>query len=183
MEHIRVNESIRLESVKPSMATVIFEAVDENRKFLRKWLPFVDYTLHVSDTEKFLKSLSKPDCKKGDETYSIWYREHFAGLIGFKDTDWVNRKTELGYWIVEKMQGKGIITLSVKELTKYAFRKLKLNRIQIKVADGNKKSSSIPLKLGFKYEGKEREGEYHNPQYFNLEIYSLLKSEWGMTSE
>jgi len=180
MEHIRVNQHIRLETVKVSMAPVIFEAIDKNRAFLRMWLPFVDYTLRVSDTQKFLESLSNQNSIEREETYSIWYKEEFAGLIGFKDTDWVNSKTELGYWIVKKMQGKGIITSSIKELIRYAFKKLKLNRIQIKVATGNKKSAAIPGRLGFKFEGTEREGEYHKPVYFDLEVYSLLKSDWIM---
>ena len=178
MEHIRVNENIRLETVKDSMAPIIFDAIDKNRNFLKIWLPFVEYTFGVSDTEKFIESLNSQDGKRKDETYSIWYKEEFAGLIGFKDTDWLNRKTEIGYWIIEKMQGKGIITLSIKELIKYAFKKMKINRIQIKVAAGNKKSAAIPKKLDFRLEGIEREGEYHKPVYFNLEVYSLLKSEW-----
>jgi ribosomal-protein-serine acetyltransferase len=182
MEHVRVDDNIRLETVKISMAPVIFDAINKNREFLSVWLPFIDYTMRVTDTEKFLKSIAGQKFKKKDETFSIWYKEEFAGLIGFKDTDWVNRKTELGYWIIEKMQGKGIITSCIKELAKYAFRKLQFNRIQIKVAVGNSKSAAVPQRLGFEYEGTEREGEYHKRGYFDLDVYSMLKSDWTKTN-
>ncbi len=178
MEQLQVTNSIRLESVKLSMAPVIFETIDTNRKFLRKWLPFVDFTTHPDDTESFIKGALRNISFKKDEIFSIWYKEEFAGLIGFKDTDWVNGKTELGYWISEKMQGKGIVTSSVQALLKYSFVKLKLNRVQIKVAVGNEKSAAIPKRLGFYTEGIERQGELHHTDYFDLEVYSLLKKEW-----
>ena len=110
--------------------------------------------------------------------YAIWYNMEFSGLIGFKDTDWANNKTELGYWLAEKMQGKGIITRCSSALVKYAFKKLGMNRIQIKVAKGNEKSEAIPARLGFQLEGIERQGELLNGKYHDLEVFSLLKTDY-----
>ncbi|MFW5831176.1 MAG: GNAT family N-acetyltransferase [Prolixibacteraceae bacterium] len=178
MEHIPVNKHVRLEIVKLSMAAVIFEAIESDRNFLREWLPFIDSTLQVSDTEHYLENIIRQKHPKKEEIYSIWYKEEFAGLIGYKDTDWVNRKTEIGYWILQKMQGRGIVTSSVKELLKFAFKKLNMNRVQIKTGIGNEKSAAIPKRLGFQLEGVERDGEFHNGTFVDLEVYSLLKKEW-----
>jgi ribosomal-protein-serine acetyltransferase len=53
-----------------------------------------------------------------------------------------------------------------------------INRIQIKCAVGNKLSSNITKKLGFKLEGIERQGELLMGGFFtDLEIYSKLKSD------
>uniref|UniRef100_UPI003217AD7E GNAT family N-acetyltransferase n=1 Tax=uncultured Draconibacterium sp. TaxID=1573823 RepID=UPI003217AD7E len=175
MKHIRINDKIRLERIQLSMAQIIFNTIDSDREHLREWLPFIDQTKQISDTEAFITSVA--DNKK-DSIYTIWYKEEFAGLIGFKDTDLVNKKTEIGYWLASKMQGKGIITLCVEKLIAYAFKNKKLNRIQIKVAEKNNKSAAIPKKLGFHMEGVEREGELHQDHYLNLEVYSLLKSDW-----
>lgn len=174
MEHIRVNDKIRLEKVKVSMAPIIFDAIEQNREYLSKWLPFVEFTKQVTDTEAFISSIKNSPL---NEVYSIWYKEGFAGLIGFKDTDTTNHKTELGYWLTENMQKKGIIINSVKKLMSFAFQKLKINRIQIKVANNNTKSEAIPIKLGFKYEGIERAGEWHNNRFLDLKTYSFLKSD------
>ena len=177
MEHIRVNSKIELETLKLSMTDVIYETINRDREYLSQWLPFVYYTQSASDTESFVKSVVHQQGQKRDEVYSIWYRREFAGLIGFKETDWINRKTELGYWLAQNMQGKGIITLCMEKLIRFAFQKLNMNRIQVKVALGNSKSAAIPQKLGFQYEGVEREGERHQNKYFDLEIFSLLKSD------
>ena len=177
MEYIKVKPGIHLEAIGVSMAQIIFETIDRDREYLRKWLPFVDITREVSDTEMFIKSMVWQNDHKKDQVYTIWYNMEFAGLIGFKDSDWVNNKTELGYWLAEKMQGKGIVTLCTQALVKYAFNKLGMNRVQLKVAVGNSKSAAIPQRLGFQLEGIERDGELINGTYYDLQIFSLLKSD------
>jgi ribosomal-protein-serine acetyltransferase len=174
MEHIRINDKIRLEQLKIAMAPVVFETINRDREYLKQWLPFVNHTFEITDTERFINSVNNSN---KDQIYSIWYKEEFAGLIGFKDTDWINRKTEIGYWLSEKMQGKGIITLCVKQLCNYAFQKMKMNRIQIKVALNNSKSQAIPVKLNFHFEGIERGGELHENKFIDLRVYSLLANE------
>jgi ribosomal-protein-serine acetyltransferase len=54
-----------------------------------------------------------------------------------------------------------------------------MNRIQIRCGVGNTKSSAIPRRLGFTYEGTERCGERHNNSYIDLEVFSILKKEWA----
>lgn len=178
MELLQVNSIIHLEPLKLSMAEIIFETIDRERDYLKKWLPFVDYTHEVSDTKAFIKTIVSQVGQKKDDVCSVWYNHDFAGLIGFKDTDWTNRKTEIGYWLSEKMQGNGIITMCTEKLVQYAFQKLGMNRIQIKAAIENKKSTAIPKRLGFQLEGIERQGELCRNIYFDLEIYSILISEW-----
>lgn len=181
MKNLEIDRNIRLEAVKMWIAKEIFETIERDRIYLQPWLPFVELTTELTDTKNFIQSiLNQPQIKK-DEIYSIWFKNEFAGLIGFKETDWLNRKTELGYWLAEKMQGKGIATKCVEKLSRYAFQKLKLNRIQIKTAVGNSKSAAIPKRLGFKYEGVERDGEKHNHSFVDLEIYSILKTDYKTT--
>lgn len=175
---ISVNKSIKLIRLKIGDAKVIYKAIVENRKFLSIWLPFVDSTNKVEDTEAFISMVtSNGDYRQ--EVFTIWYNERFCGLLGLKDLDWVNRKVELGYWLVEEMTGIGIITTCVKNIMDLCFGQLSLNRIQIKCAVGNIKSSAIPKRLGYTFEGIERDGERHPGSFFDLEIYSLLKKEWG----
>ncbi len=177
MDHIQVNQKLRMERIRMSMAPVIFQTIDRDRSFLSNWLPFVAFTKDVSDTEKFILSIVGQKGKRRDDVYSIWYNEEFAGLIGFKETDWINQKTELGYWLAQKLQGKGIMTMCVRTLVQFAFQKLGMNRVQIKVARENKKSAAIPQKMNFSFEGTEREGEKHESKWLDLDVYSLLRTD------
>jgi ribosomal-protein-serine acetyltransferase len=179
MEKLTIDDNLFLERLKLSHVEVIFNAIDQNRKFLRKWLPFVDFTIRMVDTEKFVRSILDKPFERRDEVYVIWYKHEFAGLIGFKDADRINDKIEIGYWLIEKVTGKGVATKATQKMVNLAFRNMDMNRVQIRCGVGNEKSSAIPKRLGFSFEGIERAGERHNHEYIDLEVFSLLKREWA----
>ncbi|MEJ2594489.1 MAG: GNAT family protein [bacterium] len=169
---------IRLRPLQRTSANMIFQAIDGSRNHLGKWLPFAHHTRSVSDTKRFISMVLDSSCEKKDEIFEIWYQKNFAGLVALKEIDKVNRKSEIGYWLTEEMTGKGIMTSACRLLVDHAFQKMGLNRITIKVASKNEKSKAIPLRLGFRFEGTEKEGELLNGRFTDLEVYGLLKSEW-----
>lgn len=180
---IKADYEIVLKSLSADSTELIFDAVEKNREFLRIWLPFVDYTRSAEDTRIFIESVIESRIPKKDLVFEIWYNEEFAGLVSLKEVDNINRKTELGYWLTKNMQGKGIMIRSCRAMITYAFEKLKMNRVQIKVAVENKQSIQIPVRLGFLYEGIEREGESLNKRFTDLKVYSILKKEWKTIKE
>jgi ribosomal-protein-serine acetyltransferase len=178
MQSIVVSNEILLERLSEADAVVIFEAVDANRTWLAKWLSFVNYSNELKDTQAFIASVIEKRGETGNEVYVIWYKGDFAGLIGFLNTDKVNEKTELGYWLVEKFTGKGIITSCALLLVKLAFEKMMLNRVTIKCARDNTPSENVALRLEFQFEGIERQGERNRDCFFDLKVFSLLKDEF-----
>lgn len=60
----------------------------------------------------------------------------------------------------------------------YAFNQLKLNRVMIRAATENKKSRSIPERLGFQMEGCNKQSEWLYDHFVDLVIYSILKEDW-----
>ena len=166
---------VQLRPLSLSDVEHIFLTIDAERRFLREWLPFVDATYTIDDSRAFVESVLNSD----DKHFAIYDGDVFIGLVGLKDCDLTNKKAEIGYWLSEHAQGKGIITLSVRELLEYAFVELGFNRVQIKVAVENKKSRRIPEKLGFHLEGIERDGELLSGNtYTDLAVYSLLNREY-----
>ena len=177
---ITVTEEILLKQLELSDVNEIFTTINRQRDYLGEWLPFIAFTNEKSDLEEYIRSVLAVPAKKGDFVFVIRYKDSFAGLIGFKDTDTLNRKTEIGYWLSEPYQKKGIITSSVKALIHFAFEEMNLNRIQIKCAVGNFSSKKIPQRLGFRFEGIERDGELLTGNRFtDIEVYSLLKKEFS----
>ena len=175
---IKVDSNIELKQIELSDSINVFETIDNEREYLGKWLPFVAITKELEDIETFIKSSLNLSKDKLEYTFTIRYEDKFGGIISLKEIDKLNKKAEIGYWISEKYQKKGIITKSVEKLYDFAFNQEKLNRIQIKCALGNKKSINIPEKLGFKYEGIERDGELLTGNKFtDLVIYSKLKND------
>jgi ribosomal-protein-serine acetyltransferase len=176
---IIVSDNLTIKLLRQESAGIVFEAIDLYRLQLRTWLPFVDNTRKVEDTEAFINSVLSASGQKRDVIYEIWYDNLFAGIIAIKEIDEWNKRAELGYWLIPTFEGQGIMTACCKAIINFSFTKLGLNRIQIKAGLGNAHSSRIPERLGFKLEGIERSGEKFPDHFQDLEVYSMLKKEWA----
>jgi ribosomal-protein-serine acetyltransferase len=178
MQSIVVSNEILLERIQTNDAATIFHAIDQNRSHLGTWLPFVDFTREVKDSGAFIQTVISHREDTRNEVYTIWFKGEFAGLIGFHNTDRVNEKTEIGYWLINEMTGKGIISKACTVLIRLAFEMMGMNRITIKCAVGNNPSEKVASRLGFTFEGIERNGERHHDTFFDLKVFSFLKSEF-----
>lgn len=175
---IKIDSELELRQLQLTDAHDIFETIDVQRSYLGKWLPFVAFTKQLSDTQAFVASVVNAPEDRFEFIFTIRSEHKFVGVIGFKSTDWLNKISEIGYWLSEKHQKKGIITKSVAKLSDFAFNTMDLNRIQIKCAIDNEPSINIPKRLGFTFEGIERDGEWLTENEFtDLEVYSKLKSD------
>ncbi|RNC86384.1 MAG: N-acetyltransferase [Winogradskyella sp.] len=175
---LNVDSNIELREIQLSDASIIFNTIDNQRTYLGEWLPFVATTTGINDIEAFINSVLNPTQDKCDYTFTISYNTNFAGIISLKDTDMQNKKTEIGYWLSQDFQGKGIVSKSVETLCDFAFNEMHLNRIQIKCAVENVKSKQIPERLGFQFEGIERDGELlTGNRYTDLAVYSKLSND------
>jgi ribosomal-protein-serine acetyltransferase len=173
---IKVSEQILLKQIELADAEEIFETIDSQRLYLGKWLPFVAVSLSIVNTVFFIDKMLEDTHE--NYVFVIRYKGVFAGLIGFKGNDKQNNRTEIGYWLSENYQKKGIVTQSVKRLCEFAFEELRMNRIQIRCAVGNEPSKKVPQKLGFVFEGVERDGEKLTGGIFtDIEVYSKLKTD------
>jgi len=176
IENIKVKNGIYLRRISHEDAEDVFVLIDKNRNHLRKWLPFIDTTISPDNTHAFIAQLHKSSCR--EIVFTICFNAQITGLIGFKDIDRANHRVEIGYWISKQNEGNGIVANACSVLIERAFRKMDIHRIQIKCGVGNHRSSNIPKKLGFTFEGIERGGEKHKNSFLDLEVYSLLKNEW-----
>jgi ribosomal-protein-serine acetyltransferase len=178
VKRLGVFDGVVLKQVERSDSAQIFEAIANQREYLGKWLSFVEFSQKVEDIDEYVQSIINVPEDSREYVFVISCNAEFAGLIGFKDTDRANKRTEIGYWISERFQKKGIVTESVKLLSTFAFNELHLNRIQIKCAVGNVSSKRIPLRLGFKLEGIMRDGELLTGGNFtDIEVYSKLRND------
>ena len=172
---IQISDDIVLYPLSVDDIFKIFNTLDTEREYMREWLPFVDTTREEEDTASFVNHILQTE----DQQFTVYYQDKFVGLVGFKDTDKTNKKIEIGYWLSQYAQGKGLMTQSVQKLLELAFNEMGMNRVQIKVAVGNHKSRRIPEKLGFEFEGIERDGELLvDGVYTDIAVYSLLKKEY-----
>ncbi len=119
------------------------------------------------------------DLDKKSADFGVWYDGQWVGSMGFHTIKLDKGWAEIGYWLSEDFQGKGIMTESVKAIIDYGFNTLNLHRIQIKCDSDNINSKFIPERLGFKLEGVTREDHMKGDRFSDGLIYGLLRNEWN----
>jgi ribosomal-protein-serine acetyltransferase len=175
---IRIDEDTELRIYEERHSQEVAELVDRNREYLRQWLPWVDSSRTVEDSRAFVKSSLQQFANNEGFQTGIWYQGRLAGGIGYHPINWVSRKVEIGYWIGESFQGKGLVTKACRTLITYAFEELGLNKVEIRCATKNIRSCAIPKRLGFTQEGILRDAEWLYDYFVDLVVYGMLAREW-----
>lgn len=173
-----VDEEITLRLLASHDALPLFQLTDRSRNYLREWLPWIDGTRTVFDSEKFIQSTWRSFEEKSGLSVGIFYRGTLCGMCGYNGIDWANRIGFIGYWLGQDFQGNGIMSRAVRGLTDYGIYQLGLNRIEIRAAVENKKSRAVAERLGFTPEGIIRQGEWLYDHYVDHVVYGLLAREW-----
>ena len=174
----RVDDEVELRVLSSADVPALFALTDRNRAHLRRWLPWVDGTRSAKETRTFIRSGRDQLRTNNGFQAGIWYRGELVGTVGYHYWNWVNRKTEIGYWLAEPFQGKGIVTRACRALVEYAFRGLGLNRVEIRVAAGNARSRGVAERLGFAQEGVLRAAEWSSEGAVDQIVYGRLRGEW-----
>jgi ribosomal-protein-serine acetyltransferase len=174
----KLTEDTELRLLEKRHAKELTDLTDRNREYLRAWLPWVDANQTVEDRKNFIRDALKQFAHNKGLVAGIWHEGGLAGVIGYHALDWENRTVEVGYWLDEEHQGKGLVTAACRALVDHAFGELGLNRVVISCATENKKSCAIPERLGFRREGVQRQAEWLYDHFVDHVVYAIVASEW-----
>lgn len=174
---LTVAKDLFLKTREPEDAEALFSLVDKNREYLRKWLLWVDTTVSVVDTRKYIDECLAHFVQKTKIDFGIWYQEILVGSVGMFDINPINQSAEIGYWLDIRCAGRGIMTRCAERLVDYGFDDMQLNRIRIRCAAGNLQSAGVPRRLGFVHEGTHRQTLRLYNDFFDEEVYGLLRSD------
>ncbi len=150
----------------------IWHQTNKNRAFLRRYLDWVDNTNSVKDCR------STTDMFTGEWTagkiycYSILLKSS-GEVIGSIDIHACNNKhqnAEIGYWLAEAYNGRGLMSMAVQLIEKQAFL-CGYHRLFIAVQKENLPSARVAERNNYIYEGTLKDaillyGEFHDELIF-----------------
>lgn len=174
---LKVDENIELRMIESRDAEELNALIEESKAHIKQWSAWLKDDRSIENTRAFIKRNLEQFADGEGFAVAIFYQNKIAGQIEYNYIDLKNRKTEIGYWLGESFQGKGLVTKSCRVLIDYAFDELKLNRVELRCAVENLKSRKIAENLGFKNEGTIRQAELIHGKFFDFVIYGLLAGE------
>ena len=175
---IRVDDEILLRQAIETDRDDMWKALDAGRDYIGEYLPWMAaYKTEADHTAGFNTRRNEADHFDGSRGYIVEYKGELAGTAGFGTPNRDNG-IEIGYWLRQDLQGRGIMTRSVEKIIDMLIHDLGFHRVGIRAATSNPPSRGIPERLDFKHEGTMRDNSYVNSKYMDLEIYSMLDHEW-----
>lgn len=174
----KIDDETKLGLIEPRHAEELNDLIEQNFLHIKQWSAWLKDDRSIETSQLFIQRNLKRFAENEGYGIGIWYKNKMAGQIEYNYLDWANRKTELGFWLGESFQGKGLVTKACRVLIDHAFNKLKLNKVEMHCGIENGKSRRIAEKLGFTEEGIIRQAGWLHDRFVDFVIYGMLSSEW-----
>ena len=100
------------------------------------------------------------------------------GTIGYMWIQSENAAAEVGYSLSRAYWGQGIMTEALREVIRYGFLGLRLNRIEAQHETGNPASGAVMRKCGMAKEGTLRQRLFNKGKYVDVDMYSILRGDF-----
>ena len=100
------------------------------------------------------------------------------GIIELDKIDYVTRSAEAGYHLCKKWWGNGYAAEALRELLRFSFNELNLNRIHAAYDPRNPNSGRVMQKAGMLYEGTLRQCEMRNGVLVDRIYYAMLREDY-----
>jgi RimJ/RimL family protein N-acetyltransferase len=118
----------------------------------------------------------------GTDPTQIWFairRHGQAAIVGYailRNISVVHRSAEFGLRIGDEAdRGRGMGKDAARQVLRFCWRALNLNRVQISVFAGNERALRLYAALGFRREGTLRRAQYIDGAWKNIIIMGALR--------
>ena len=113
-----------------------------------------------------------------EQNFAITVDDLPVGGIGVEIQDDVERcSAEVGYWIGESHWGRGIATVAVSGITRFAFEAYDLERLFGVVNVSNPASCRVLEKAGYQLEGRMRRSAIKDGTVTDRFLYAIIRED------
>ncbi len=179
MATLIIDNNLTVRPYQVEEAKELFDIINNSRRHLHPWLNWVDQTTRPEHSLQFIQqSLHKLNTQDGLDL-GIFYDGKIIGGLGMHHWELATKKAQIGYWLCQEQEGKGILNKCLVKFVSFLFEKIGLNKIEIHFIPANNRSAKVAQRLGFKTEGIIRQSIIRNGQPADVVIMGLLRSEWN----
>lgn len=176
LPEIIYGKKISLKSHNEDLADTMFKVIDQDRKRLKIFLPWVDATQSSQDSLAYIKMTKqwRAECTMFDYGIFELNSNQFIGSCGVHNINWENSRAELGYWLVEKFEGLGLMSETVQLLEDVLFQ-AGFTCVEIRCSSKNERSSRLPKRNGYILEKTIEKDFIENGDYRDTLVFCKYK--------
>lgn len=175
---LEVEEGLSLKLVEQAFALHYLDIVNQQRIYLSEWLIWPQLAADESFFVEFIHQAQDDYIHGRSIVCAMLFHGELVGNICFKSIDRESKSVEIGYWLSQTFQGRGIVTKSVSALVDYAFTRLDMETIEIFAAVENRRSLHVCERLGFTFEHVINQAEVLHGRSVDHVAYALTISQW-----
>jgi len=156
-------------------------AVQASQMELNEWLPWAHLGYSKGDAVNYIRDSVRSWREERAYDLAIRKLDEPDRHIGNISVWFVSRsfKTgEIGYWVRTDEAANGIATEVAARALQMAFEELKMHRVILRIAVGNRASERVAEKLGFFREGILREEIKVRGEWLDHSVWGLLEHEY-----
>lgn len=171
-----IDNQLELKLIDPSFVPVYVQIAQQNYDDLATWLVWPPQCQSAQDFSAFVSQALQEYAEQKSLICGIFYQQQLVGNISFNVIDVTLKKVELGYWLVSRCRGKGIVTKACRAMIDYAFNTLKMEKVELSAATANLASRAVAERLNMTLEGVITHAQLVNGQILDHAVYGLKRT-------
>jgi ribosomal-protein-serine acetyltransferase len=159
---------------------LLFEAARESiSETFTQWMPWchANYTLEESSAFVLSREAAWDNGEEYDFAIFDLATETYLGGVGLNQFNRTHGLANLGYWVRRLRMGRGIAVAATLLAARFGFEDLGLNRIEIVVAEENRRSQRVAEKARAQREGVLRSRLFIADRLHDAVMYSIIAAD------
>ena len=126
-----------------------------NQEHLKPWMPWAVNVPTAEEYEIWGRKRRLAFLAREELPLMLLWREtgQYVGGSGMHNIKWEVPKFEIGYWIAQEFEGRGVMLEAVNAITIFLFETLNANRVEIRCDVNNVRSAAVARRAGYTHEG------------------------------
>lgn len=167
----RINDTLSLVLVHDTFAQEVADLVNRQTDYLGVWLPWVQG--YNEDSYRHFANFALRRYADNEALHThIVHEGRIVGAVSLNEIYYQLKKAEIGYWLSQDYQGRGIMTQAVKAIMTIAKDNYAMAVVNIKAAEHNLPSRKVAERLGFSFDGIIANNELVNGKILNHALYT-----------
>ncbi|MCH2057268.1 MAG: GNAT family N-acetyltransferase [Thalassotalea sp.] len=143
---ISISPSFSLQDLKTVDTPDIFQLVEANRPLLEKYLYWAEGVTDLSTTKKYIEDRVNSGLE-GAQWLKFVFEGETVGVFGIKSVCASTGEAEVGYWLSQHAQGKGLVTQAMEAVI-HLLRERGAKCLVITCLEQNKASIAVAERVG-----------------------------------